>query len=169
MTKDIQARLKEVLGNPDATPEQLAGSALEVAALSDSLLDLLEQVKARLRGQAREALPPGESSVKFEGKCLDSGASLGVVHVTFPQPQVMMEKGVDLGALREALGDKFDRYFETKVVVSPRADIKESVQGISRDPELRREFGLVMSSLSYRESTPRVGFRPASNILDFED
>jgi len=167
IANDILDRAREALDNPNAPVEELAGVGLEVSALATELAEILEPLKVRLRDAGRAQLGTATGATSIRGVCPDTRAELGTVHVTFPKARVLLDPKVDLAALRRDLGDSFSMYFREKVVVEPVKDIREALtmKMASQDPVVDR----VMTSLTYKTATPRVGFRPNADILQAED
>lgn len=167
IAQDVVERAAEALSG-DMSPSQIAGVALELSALITELGEHLEPLKERLREVARESLvSDGRSSgkVSLNGECPDSGAHLGDVWVTFPEPKMSINTK-DPDALKKALGDNFGVYFETKVTVTPRRGAKQLVSDELKAGGSRAKVAsAVLENVSLKESTPRVGFRPVPDIL----
>jgi hypothetical protein len=167
IANDILDRAREALDNPNAPIGELAGVGLEISALANELAEMLEPLKARLREAGRAKMSTATGATTIRGVCPDTRAELGMVHVTFPKARVLLDPKVDLAALRRDLGSSFSMYFKERVVVEPVKDIRATIamRMASNAPLVDK----VMSAITYKTATPRVGFRPHTDILQVED
>lgn len=167
IANDILDRAREALDNPNAPIVELAGVGLELSALANELAEMLEPLKARLRDAGRAQLGSATGATSIRGVCPDTRAELGMVHVTFPKARVLLDPKVDVDALRRDLGSSFPMYFKERIVVEPVKDIRATIalKMASNSPVVDK----VMSAITYKTATPRVGFRPHADILQAED
>ena len=110
MNLDLNALLevaREAAETPGGfTVEEIAGVALDLAAVHTDVSEALEPLKTFLRKEASARLIRGEGKdhrVAFSGVDED-GDLCGVVTVTFPEKQARLPKEADVEQLKEDLG-----------------------------------------------------------------
>lgn len=142
----------ELAANDTATLDDLAISALEIAAVLASLDSTLEALKSRIRDEAR-ALKGGMTTVTVE-----PGGGRGKVQVTYPSPALKVDTKVSPEVIKAAVKD-WERYFEERVTLRPRKGVEKL---LTQYPE---DLAALAPYTKVAEGTPRVGFRPGP-ILD---
>lgn len=157
--------------------QELAGVALQLAALHTEVAEHLEPLKEVLRKEAR-AFADDQGKALIRG-WLSEEASSGEVQITYPEAVLKIPKGVDESFLREKLGSEvFESAFQVTTTVKPKKDLRarlaartasaaESLR-VGYSPEAAIPSGgleSVLTHLDMVEPTPRVGFRPAPGIL----
>ncbi len=133
--------------NPMASLDDLAVSALEIAAVLSSLDSTLEALKVRIRDEARD-LKGGSTTVTVE-----AGGGQGKVQVTYPSPALKVDSKVSPEIIKAAVKD-WDRYFEEQVTLRPRKGVEKL---LTQYPE---DLAALAPYTKVAEGTPRVGFRP---------
>lgn len=138
---------------------EAAGRALVLAQLISKATEELEELKVKLRSEARELLLHSGATVSLRG-CDKDGKDLGEVTVTFPKPTPALAKNFSPLKVEAALGrETFDLYFETKVVL--RKGVMDTLQERKEEGSATRmEVDTLFSAVDMTEPTPRVGFRP---------
>jgi hypothetical protein len=116
-----------------------AGKALFVAT---------EHVKVVLRERARSSPHHGARHVVLEG-------TEGSATVSDPEPILRMAKGVDVNALRQALGENFSQFFTLQVVPRPEA----MARILEYPPAVQ---AVVFASIEQDFGSGGVGFAPRS-------
>lgn len=151
-------------GDPSHKVDRMAGMALELARVSDEVLDTLEALKEALRKAAAPKLPSSADSVVRLTGVSEYGDDLGTVTVTFPEDSVKLRKGADMKRLKRALGDRFSDFFEERVSYRPVGDFKgrttAAVRTAADHPGEAAEARVAMAAVEVKEGTPRVGFKP---------
>lgn len=153
--------------NPSADVARMAGMALELARVSDQVLDALEALKDVLRDAAAPHIPEDDNVVRLKAVS-EHGERLGYVAVTFPEDSVKVKKTADIRRLRRALGDHFQDLFTEDITYTPAQDFKERTTAALKDtahPERAAEARVAMAAVEVKASTPRVGFKPDPQFL----
>lgn len=134
------------------TPEQVAASALALAAIGDQIQAALEPLKTRLREEVADTWNGGELPYTHEFPVTD-----GQVKVTIPRKTVKLAKSADTESLIALLGaDQFSAYFETVVTHKPRKNFPDLIESRVASTGVR---DLLLKSIEYRDPTPRVSFK----------
>ena len=144
-------------GDSSCSREHLAGMALQLATISDDILDALEGLKAALRTEAEPKKAENGGVVRLQGWD-DTGKELGVVVVTFPDRNVNLSKHFDANHLKQRLGRSFFDYFTEKTTYAPRKDFEKAAQA---SPTCGPT---ALSAVTITEATPRVGFKPGHTL-----
>lgn len=139
---------RSLLDDPNASPEDLAKAALQLARATTEISKVLDPLKETLRDAAAE-FRGEESSVFIEG------GSEGRVMITFPGTQTKIAKDFDAESAIGVLGARFGLYFDTKVTYTPRKNLTAMVKTASDTSE--QDF--VMRCVQRVEPTPRVSFK----------
>lgn len=151
-------------GDPEYKVDRMAGMAMELARLSDEVLDSLEVLKEALRKAAEPKLDQSPDKVVRLDAVSEWGTSLGHVTVTFPDSSVKLRKGADMARLKRTLGDRFVDFFEERTLYTPKGDFKdrttEAIKAAADHPEEAAEARVAMAAVVVKEGTPRVGFKP---------
>jgi hypothetical protein len=155
-------------GDPSHHVARMAGMALELARISDDVLDVLEVLKEALRKAAEPKLAENpDKVVRLQGES-EFGTVLGHVAVTFPEDSVKLRKTADMARLKRTLGDRFGDFFEEKTSYKPKDDFKDRTTAAMRTaadhPEEAAEARVALAAVEVKESTPRVGFKPDSQF-----
>lgn len=151
-------------GDPEYKVDRMAGMAMELARLSDEVLDVLEILKEALRKAAEPKLDQSPDKVVRLDGVNEWGTKLGHVAVTFPDSSVKLRKGADMARLKRTLGDRFSDFFTEKTTYAPTEDFKdrtsEALKTAAEHPEEAAEARVAMAAVVVKEGTPRVGFKP---------
>lgn len=89
------------------------------------------------------------------GQEILSGTGTAECQVNIPEPSYRIKKGSDLEALRQALGPRFEEFFQENLNVQPRREAGNLVAQLT-DDDLR---SLLLNSLVEFIGTPRVTLR----------
>tara|TARA_Y100001949_G_C15839782_1_gene265750 strand:- start:54 stop:530 length:477 start_codon:yes stop_codon:yes gene_type:complete len=135
-----------------AHAEEVAATALALAALSDKIQKALDPLKDKLRAEVCST---------WDGKDLpfsyDFELPQGKVSITIPKKTVKLSKSTDIDGLQAMLGDQFAVYFETVVSHKPRRNFPDLIQARVASDGVR---DLLLKSIDQKDSTPRVSFKP---------
>ena len=145
----------QVLDEKTLTDEQAAGVALLLASDIAKSSEILERLKIRLR----DVNHGQRSTTTVKGVDLE-GNDVGEVTITFPRPQATLSKDFSEARARRDLGDAFQDYFESKVVL--KKDVLEILR--ERQIEDSLESEKLFSFITINDPTPRVGFRPNKGL-----
>lgn len=152
----LQAKLRQILQLVQEVSDDLDQLSLndnvEVGTALYSVVrvasEALAGIKGSLRVAARNRLGNQPGIEDFKG-------SNGVtVTVTVPSPTLHIAKAVDINNLRRVLGNRFDQFFETKVVYKPRKGVADRIMKLPGG----NVKNTLLLALQEVDSTPRVAF-----------
>ena len=130
----------------------LVGLGQRLWWLSKRVTKALDPIKARLRDLAVQRANGAAGVQRFDGYAFDP--TVGCTAVISP-PTIIMRRDVDMGAIREFLGQaKFDEVFDTVTFYRPRKDITDRIANLEA-----AEASLVMAAVDVADMTPKISFK----------
>ena len=124
---------------------------VEIGAILWSFIEragkAMDPIKEALREETI-AETQGEGSKTFQGLNPESSCTVRV-----PRPTLKISKMADMDAMKQTLGNRFDKLFSTSTSYKPMKDFEDKVFMLGED-----EVNLVMGIIERVENTPRVSF-----------